>query len=125
MRMDQIHVSGMRFYGYHGVFPEETKLGQRFNVDLSVGLDLRNAGERDDLNESVNYAALYEKTKMIVEGEPVQLVETLAHRIAEAVFETDGKIETVRVKVIKPDPPIAGHYDHVAIEIHRTREGAR
>ncbi|ASI34097.1 MULTISPECIES: dihydroneopterin aldolase [unclassified Exiguobacterium] len=119
--MDRIHVSGMRFYGYHGVFAEETKLGQRFNVDLSIGLDLSRAGETDDLRESVNYAELYEATKHVVEGEAVQLVEALADRIVRHVFLLDPRILEATVKVIKPDPPIAGHYEHVAVEINRVR----
>ena len=90
--MDRIEVTGMRFYGYHGVFAEETKLGQRFNVDLSIGLDLLRAGQTDDLRESVNYAELYEVTKQVVEGAPLQLVEALANRIAEQVLALDARI---------------------------------
>ncbi|RDB32046.1 dihydroneopterin aldolase [Exiguobacterium sp. RIT594] len=119
--MDRIHVTGMRFYGYHGVFAEETKLGQRFNVDLSIGLDLSRAGKTDDLRESVNYAELYEVTKRVVEGTPLQLVEALADRVAKHVLALDERILETTVKVIKPDPPIAGHYEHVAVEIHRKR----
>lgn len=120
--MDRIHVTGMRFYGYHGVFAEETKLGQRFNVDLSIGLALAEAGRTDDLTKSVNYAELYEATKRVIEGEPLQLVEALADRIAKAVFALDERIQEASIKVIKPDPPIAGHYEHVAVEINRLRE---
>jgi dihydroneopterin aldolase len=121
MTVDRIHVTGMRFYRYHGVFAEETKLGQRFNVDLSIGLALAEAGRTDDLTKSVNYAELYEATKRVVEGEPLQLVEALADRIAKEVFALDGWIEEASIKVIKPDPPIAGHYEHVAVEINRLR----
>lgn len=119
--MDRIQVTGMRFYGYHGVFAEETKLGQRFNVDLTIGLDLSIAGKTDDLRESVNYAELYEVTKQVVEGKPLQLVEALADRIAEQVLLLDSRILETTIKVIKPDPPIAGHYEHVGVEIHRKR----
>lgn len=119
--MDKIYVNGMAFYGYHGVFPEETKLGQRFGVDLTVELDLEKAGRTDELEYSVNYGELYAVCRSIVEGEPVKLVETLAERIAAAVLVSFSAIQSCTVKVIKPDPPIPGHYHSVAIEITRSR----
>jgi dihydroneopterin aldolase len=120
--MDKIFVNKMEFYGYHGVFPEENKLGQRFIVDLTVLLDLQKAGQTDQLEYSVNYAELYRICKEIVEGEPVQLIETLAERIAAAIIKEFQAVSEVIVKVIKPDPPIPGHFQSVAIEITRRRE---
>ncbi|MGY3717115.1 dihydroneopterin aldolase [Sutcliffiella cohnii] len=120
--MDKIYVNGMKFYGYHGVFPEETKLGQRFNVDLVVVLDLSKASQNDDLNASVNYAELYEACKKVVEGETYKLVEAVTERIAQEMLERFPLINECTVKVIKPDPPIKGHYDSVAVEMTRSRE---
>ncbi|QFT87151.1 Dihydroneopterin aldolase [Bacillus sp. THAF10] len=111
----------MTFYGYHGVFPEETKLGQRFIVDLEIELDLSKAGTSDDLTQSVNYADLYNTCKKVVEGETYKLVETVAERIAAEVLGGFSIIETCTIKVIKPDPPIPGHYESVAVEITRGR----
>ncbi|WP_377887125.1 dihydroneopterin aldolase [Alkalihalobacillus sp. R86527] len=119
--MDKIHLSGMKFYGYHGVFPEENKLGQRFYVDLVLEADLSKASESDDLNYTVNYAEAYNTTKEIVEGEPRKLVETIAEEITKAIFKSFHIVEACTVKVIKPDPPINGHYDSVAIEMKRER----
>ena len=119
--MDKIYVHQMEFYGYHGVFSEETKLGQRFRVDLTVELDLKKAGQSDDLNESVNYADLYTTCKEIVEGKPFKLIEAVAERITEDILGKFPKIQTVTVKLIKPDPPIPGHYQSVAVEIKRGR----
>jgi len=119
--VDKIYVNKMEFYGYHGVFPEETKLGQRFIVDLVVITDLTAAGESDDLNESINYGELYRVCKEIVEGQPYKLVESVAERIASTCLREFPKAESVKVKVIKPDPPIPGHYDSVAVEITRGR----
>ncbi|MFS0784171.1 dihydroneopterin aldolase [Bacillus sp. 1P06AnD] len=119
--MDKIYVNQMEFYGYHGVLPEETKLGQRFKVDLTVELDVSAAGKNDDLNRSVNYAELFEVTREIVEGKPYQLIEAVAERIAEAVLDSFELIEWCTVKLIKPDPPIPGHYTSVAVEIKRGR----
>lgn len=119
--MDKIHVNQMEFYGYHGVFPEETKLGQRFGVDLTVELDLSKAGKSDNLEDSINYAELYQTCKEIVEGESFKLVETVAEKIADTILERFSLVESCHVKVIKPDPPIPGHYKSVAVEITRSR----
>ncbi|MFZ7943175.1 MULTISPECIES: dihydroneopterin aldolase [Bacillaceae] len=119
--MDKIYVNRMEFYGYHGVFPEETRLGQRFAVDLTVSVNLKRAGETDQLDYSVNYGELYEVCKGIVEGKPYKLVEAVAEKIAAAVLEQFILVHDVTVKVIKPDPPIPGHYQSVAVEITRRR----
>jgi 7,8-dihydroneopterin aldolase/epimerase/oxygenase len=120
-RLDKIHVNRMEFYGYHGVFSEETRLGQRFAVDLSVSIDLKKAGETDELEYSVNYADLYQVCKDIVEGQPYKLVEAVAERIAANILTGFPLISEVTVTVIKPDPPIPGHYRSVAVEITRRR----
>jgi 7,8-dihydroneopterin aldolase/epimerase/oxygenase len=111
----------MEFYGYHGVFPEETKLGQRFSVDLMVLVDLKAAGESDDLEYSVNYGELFQVCKEVVEGKPYKLVEAVAEKIANRVLEKFSLVSEATVKVIKPDPPIPGHYRSVAVEITRSR----
>lgn len=111
----------MEFYGYHGVFPEETKLGQRFKVDLTVEADLAKAGKSDELEDSINYGELYEVCKGVVEGKPFKLVEAVAEEIASELLNKFSSIEKCTVKVYKPDPPIAGHYESVAVEIVRGR----
>lgn len=119
--MDKIYVNKMEFYGYHGVFPEETKLGQKFIVDLVVQADLKRAGESDDLAYSINYGELYELCKSVVEGEPFKLVEAVAEEIAERCLTQFKRAHVCTVKVIKPNPPIPGHYESVAVEITRSR----
>lgn len=120
--MDKIFLNKMEFYGFHGVFPEENRLGQRFVVDMTVETDLSKAGENDDLQQSINYAELYETSKEIVEGKPCKLIEAVAEKIASACLRKFSKIERLTVKVIKPDPPIKGHYQSVAVEITRGRQ---
>ena len=119
--MDKIYLNRMEFYGFHGVFPEENKLGQRFYVDLVLEADLSKASESDDLTYTVNYAEAYDAIKEIVEGEPRKLVETVTEEIAQKMFEAFQIVKACTVKVIKPDPPIKGHYDSVAIEMKRER----
>lgn len=111
----------MSFYGYHGVFPEENKLGQRFKVDVTLETDLSKAGQTDDLTYTINYAEVYDKVKAIVEGPPKKLVEAVAETIASSLLGAFPMIQCCHIKVIKPDPPIAGHYDYVSIELTRTR----
>ena len=111
----------MEFYGYHGAFPEENKLGQRFIVDLMVLVDLKKAGETDELEYSVHYGELFLVCKEIVEGKPYKLVEAVAEKIANTVLEQFPLVSEATIKVIKPDPPIPGHYQSVAVEITRRR----
>lgn len=119
--MDKIYVNKMEFYGYHGVFPEENKLGQRFVLDLIVSIDLQRAGQTDNLADSVNYGELYQICKDIVEGQPYKLIESVAEKIAAVILKKYSLIYDVTVKMIKPDPPIPGHYESVAVEITRRR----
>lgn len=119
--MDKIYVNGMEFYGYHGVFSEETTLGQRFLVDLTVTVDLKMAGETDELNYTVDYGGLYHVCREVVEGKPFKLVEAVAEKISAAVLTGFPVVTEVNVKVVKPNPPIPGHYKSVAVEITRSR----
>ncbi|WP_342507775.1 dihydroneopterin aldolase [Sporosarcina sp. FSL K6-2383] len=120
--MDYIHLNEMEFYGYHGALPEENKLGQRFRVTVSLATDLSEAGKTDNLDKTVNYAKVYNVCRAIVEGEPVKLIETVAEKIAANVMEEfEAKVTGVRVVLIKPDPPIPGHYASVSVDITRGR----
>jgi len=119
--VDKIALNKMEFYGYHGVFQEETKLGQRFIIDLEVEADLQQAGTTDNLEYSINYGQLYFDVKEIVEGEPLKLIEAVAEAIAKKMLNSYNRIQSVMVRVIKPDPPIPGHYQSVSVEILRKR----
>lgn len=121
--LDKLTLHGMRFYGYHGVYSEENRLGQWFVVDLSLYLPLDEAGRRDDLTRSVNYAEVGELVRRIVEGEPCRLIEALAERIAREVLGTYTVINEVTVRVTKPHPPVALQFDGVTVELHRKRGG--
>ncbi|MBA4549323.1 dihydroneopterin aldolase [Thermoactinomyces intermedius] len=118
--MDKIFMKRLSFYGYHGAYAEENRLGQRFYVDLEMKLDLKPAGTTDDLQNTVDYGAVYQKVETIMTGTRVKLIETLAERIAGRLL-ADFPIEEVRVRVTKPNPPIQGHYESVGVEVVRTR----
>lgn len=119
--MDKILLNQMMFYGYHGLFPEENKLGQRFFVDAELMLDLKKSSRSDDMNDSIHYGDVYNVIKAIMEGEPKNLVEAVAEDMADALFYSFDLLEACKLKVIKPDPPIPGHYQSVAVEIFRER----
>ncbi|MFV9503146.1 MAG: dihydroneopterin aldolase [Oscillochloridaceae bacterium umkhey_bin13] len=99
---DKIMLEGMVFFGYHGTRPEETTLGQRFVVDITLWLDLRAAGERDDLAATVDYSQVYEQARAIVCGPPLKLTEAVAERIAAAVLAEHVLVQAVQVRVRKP-----------------------
>lgn len=121
-RTDRIHLERMEFFAYHGVLPEENRLGQRFYVDVILELDLRPAGESDRLELTVNYADVYEKLKKIVEKERYKLIEALAERIASALLDAYTIVNAVTVRVVKPHPPFDIRFSGVAVEIYRKRE---
>ncbi|SDQ04150.1 dihydroneopterin aldolase [Virgibacillus subterraneus] len=119
--MDKILINQMAFYGYHGLFPEENKLGQRFYVDVQLMLNLKKSSKSDDMNDSINYGDVYELVKGIMEGKPKNLIEAVAEDIAKDLFHEFNLLKACTVKVTKPDPPIPGHYQSVAVEITRER----
>lgn len=116
---DRVLLSGLVFYGYHGVLAEENRLGQRFIVDIELATDTRAAAASDDLSQAVNYVEVFQATKAIVEGPACKLIETVAERIATAALAKPG-VAGVRVKIRKPDVPIPAVLDHVGVEIVRT-----
>lgn len=120
--MDKILLHGMAFFGYHGVFPEENRLGQKFFVDIDLFLDLKTAGKGDDLNASINYGEVFEKVKDIVENRCFRLIEALAEEISSDLFKHYTLLDEVMVRVKKPEAPVPGIYDYFGIEIHRKRD---
>ncbi|AWE05977.1 dihydroneopterin aldolase [Lysinibacillus sp. 2017] len=118
--MDYIHLRDMQFFGYHGVLPEETRLGQRFRANVSLAVDIKRAGETDELDDTVSYVGVYDICKEIIEGQPYKLIEAVAETIATRILtQYEGQVFGCRVEVVKPDPPIPGHYKEVAVEIVR------
>lgn len=119
---DAILLEGLRFFGYHGLYPEERVLGQRFIVDVTAELDLRTAGQLDELDETVNYNSIYNVVRSVVEGEPMMLVEGVADRSARAILESFLQITAVEVTVRKPEATIRGaHLDAVGVRVRRVR----
>jgi len=121
---DELAVLGIECFGHHGVFDFERREGQTFVVDLVLGLDIGAAAASDDLRDTVDYGSLVAAVKAAVEKDPVDLIETLAQRIADVCL-LDGRVEWSRVTVHKPDAPIEATFADVALTITRTREGEK
>lgn len=100
--MDRIVLEGMQFFGYHGTRPEETTLGQRFDVDVTVGVDLRAAGQADDLALGVDYSRFFTIAKAVVEGPAYKLTEAVAEAIAQRILTDTPEVQWVQVRVAKP-----------------------
>lgn len=118
--MDRIVLSGMTFYCHHGVEPAERQLGQKLIVDVELLLDLRSVGETDDIHRVVNYRKVYLEVDRVATKEEVNLLETIAHRIARRLLDA-FPVEEVTVRVCKPQPPVDGLVESVLIEISRRR----
>ncbi|NKB71786.1 MAG: dihydroneopterin aldolase [Candidatus Latescibacteria bacterium] len=115
---DVLRLRNMRFFAYHGLFPEERTLGQHFEVDLELFADLTAAGQSDDLTQSYDYVRIYQLIEETVEGRQFHLVEALAEHIAQNVGQTLAPIRlTVRVR--KPAPPLNAQLDGIEVELHR------
>jgi dihydroneopterin aldolase len=120
---DRLSLLGMRFQARHGVLDAEKQTDQPFEVDLVLSADLSAAAEQDALEATVDYAALYDLVRAIVEGPPRDLVEALAGSIATAVLAaTDpALVDEVEVRVRKPKAPIDGAFDTVQVALTRRR----
>jgi dihydroneopterin aldolase len=117
---DRIVLRGLRARGHHGVLPEEREAGQTFLVDLVLNVDTGPAAASDDVTDTVHYGEVAAEVVSIVEGEPVNLIETLADRIAVTCLQW-SLVESVEVTVHKPEAPVGVPFDDVAITIVRDR----
>jgi dihydroneopterin aldolase len=122
---DRIVVDRIAVFAFHGLLPEEARLGQRFYVSLDVRLDLGPAGRSDDVARTVSYAVLTEIVTRIATQRRFALIEALAEAIAGEILDRHPLIREIRVRVDKPSAPVPAVIDGVAIEIVRTREAAR
>ena len=117
---DRITLKGISAKGFHGVLDFERRDGQVFVVDLTLGLDTTLAAASGDLRDTVDYGSLVGSVTAAVESEPVDLIETVAQRIA-GVCLTDPRVEWARVTLHKPEAPIDATFSDVALTITRKR----
>ena len=119
---DRITLTGLRATAFHGVLEHERANGQLFLIDVTVHLSLHQAATTDDLDDTVHYGVLAEKVVSAVESDPVDLIETVAERVADVALGF-SRVESVDVTVHKPNAPITVPFDDVAVSITRGRGG--
>jgi dihydroneopterin aldolase len=117
---DRITLSGLTVRGHHGVYEHERRDGQDFVVDATLWLDSRPAAASDDLADTVDYGGLADRLAIVVEGEPVNLIETLAERLVRACL-TDPRVSAAEVTVHKPQAPIPHAFTDVAVHMRRSQ----
>lgn len=118
--MDEITLTGLRASAFHGVLEQERRTGQVFLIDVTVYLPLKDAAVTDDLEQTIHYGDLAEQIVAAVEGDPVDLIETVAERVAAVVLAHELAVAT-RVTVHKPSAPISVPFDDVSVTITRGR----
>jgi len=117
---DRIALTGLRVRGFHGVYAEERRAGQDFVIDAVLFLDLTAAAASDHVADTVHYGELAEALAAVVGGEPVDLIETLAQRLADVCL-ADPRVEAAEVTVHKPAAPIPLSFADVAVTLRRAR----
>lgn len=117
--MDKIYINNLEFIGFHGVFPEEKKLGQKFLVSLELTVDTREAGKTGDLSKSVHYGLVAQDVEKLFLEKSVDLIESCVEEIAEMILKKYELVKEVKVTVKKPWAPLQMHFENVAVEITR------
>ena len=118
---NQIILAEIHGFGFHGVLEHERSDGQDFFVDIVLNLDLTAAAKSDDIADTVNYAEIVEFTVAEITGDPVNLIESLAVRIAEGILNKFLKVDVVTVTVHKPQAPVAAQLKDIAVVVTRSR----
>ena len=123
MRVESSYIwlRGVRFYAYHGVLPQERRVGGEFLVNLRVGYPLDKAILSDDVADTLDYAALYGvvKTEMM---QPSRLLEHVAGRIAETILERFPQAQSIELKLTKENPPMGVDCSGAGVEIRCKRD---
>lgn len=119
--LDRLALTGLRAVGHHGVLAAERRDGQEFVVDVELRLDTRPAADTDQLSATVHYGELAERLHAAVAADPVDLIETLAQRLAEVCLAEPAVVAAV-VTVHKPNAPIPVTFDDVSLTIERSRD---
>ena len=117
---DIIEVRGIRARGHHGVLPEERRTGQTFVVDVAIAVDTRRASGTDALDDTVDYSQVAQAAYAELVGDPVDLIETVADRIATRCLAFPG-VQAVEIALHKPQAPVGVPVDDVVLRIVRKR----
>ena len=119
--MDKIQIKGLEIFAYHGVNPEEKENGQPFLLDITLWADLSRARRSDDLNDTVNYAAVRKTVQRVFTAEKYDLIERAAQAVCDGILGEHPQVEEVRVTRKKPEAPMNAVFDYVAVEVAEVR----
>jgi dihydroneopterin aldolase len=117
---DRMSIKGLRGFARHGVLPTERRQGQEFVADVTLGMDTREAARTDALSHTVDYSALTDRLSTALTSDPVDLIETLAERLA-VVCLAESAVVWADVTIHKPAAPLQVPVDDVSVTIHRSR----
>lgn len=116
--MGEIHLEDMEFYAFHGHFKEEQIVGNRFLVDLTLSTNMEGPGQSDNLKDALNYQEAYEIVKKEMEKKS-HLLEHIARRILDALYDHFEAIDEASIKVSKMNPPMGGKMDRVSVTMRK------
>ncbi|MDR1992336.1 MAG: 2-amino-4-hydroxy-6-hydroxymethyldihydropteridine diphosphokinase [Nitrososphaerota archaeon] len=119
--MDKILVVGVKAWGKHGVLGFEKEYAQAFTVDVEIGADISKSCLSDDLEDTINYAGVYDIIRSVIEAQSFALVERLSYVIIEKIFAFDSRIQRIKIRIIKNKAPLEGQIDGVGVEIEKNR----
>lgn len=120
--MDKIIIKNLKLFCYHGVNPEEKVDGQNFVFDIEASVDLSIPCETDNVDDTVSYAKMIKTVRRVSQSQKDDLIERVAQRIIDALFEEYEKIQSIKISVKKPEAPIKAEFDYVAVQIERERK---
>lgn len=120
--MDKIIIKNLKLFCYHGVNPEEKVDGQNFIFDIEASVDLSVPCETDNVDDTVSYAKMIKTVRKVSQSQKDDLIERVAQRIIDALFEEYEKIQSIKILVKKPEAPIKADFDYVAVQIERERK---
>ncbi len=119
--MDKIIVKDLKLFCYHGVNPEEKVDGQNFVFDIEAFLDLNLPCKTDNVDDTVSYAKIIKTVRRVAQSEKNNLLEYVAQRVVDELFEEFEKIEKIVLILKKPEAPIKADFNYVAVQIERAR----
>lgn len=115
--MDTIWIKGLELFAYHGVNPEEKRDGQTFLLDIAMKADLEQARHSDDLNDTVNYAAVRKTVQKVFTENRFDLIERAAQAVCDAVLAEHERVEEITLLLKKPEAPMNAKFEYVAVEL--------
>ena len=121
MKTDSITLSRMRFHACHGALPAEKTQPQPWEISVTLELCLHDAGVSDDLTMTIDYRRIHAVVRQIIEGPPLNLVETLAESVAQNLLCEFPQVTAVVAEVVKPAPPVDFEFDGICVRVRRER----